>query len=96
MDEAAAHLDAVGEQALARAVAEVQAGRTTIVIAHRVSTIRHADRVILIEDGAVAAEDAHPDLLERTAEYRSLLARAEDPGHPTRPSVALPLKGGAS
>jgi ABC-type multidrug transport system fused ATPase/permease subunit len=82
MDEAAAHLDGLGEQALARAVAEVQAGRTTIVIAHRISTIQHADRVLLLEDGAVAAEGAHPELLERSAEYRSLLARAEDSGAP--------------
>jgi ABC-type multidrug transport system fused ATPase/permease subunit len=90
MDEAAAHLDAVGEQALARAVAEVQAGRTTIVIAHRVSTIRHADRVILVEDGAVAAEGTHPELLRRSPEYRSLLARAEDP-ETTAPAGADPL-----
>jgi ABC-type multidrug transport system fused ATPase/permease subunit len=95
MDEAAAHLDAVGEQALARAVAEVQAGRTTIVIAHRVSTIRHADRVILIEDGAVAAEGTHPELLRRSPEYRSLLARAEDP-ETTAPAGADPLMRGSS
>jgi ABC-type multidrug transport system fused ATPase/permease subunit len=82
MDEAAAHLDGLGEQALARAVAEVQAGRTTIVIAHRISTIQHADRVLLLEDGAVVAEGAHPELLERSAEYRSLLARADDSGAP--------------
>ena len=77
MDEAAAHLDGLGEQALARAVAEVQAGRTVLVIAHRVSTIRHADRVILVDDGAVAAEGTHRELLETSAEYRSLLAQAD-------------------
>ena len=77
MDEAAAHLDGLGEQALAAAVAEVQAGRTTLVIAHRVSTIRHADRVLFIEDGRIAAAGTHDDLLERSAEYRSLLAQAE-------------------
>jgi ATP-binding cassette subfamily C protein CydC len=95
MDEAAAHLDAVGEQALARAVAEVQAGRTTIVIAHRVSTIRHADRVILIEHGAVAAEGTHPELLQRSPQYRSLLARAEDP-ETTAPTGTGPLMRGSS
>ncbi|MFG3341032.1 ABC transporter ATP-binding protein [Glycomyces sp. NPDC048151] len=89
MDEAAAHLDAVGEQALARAVAEVQAGRTTIVIAHRVSTIRHADRVVLLEDGAAAAEGTHPELLERSAAYRSLLARAADTGAPAPAATTM-------
>lgn len=77
MDEAAAHLDALGEQALARAVAEIRAGRTVIVIAHRASTIRHADRVVLIEDGTVVAEGPHGELLTRSAAYRSLLAQAE-------------------
>ncbi|RRS01269.1 ABC transporter ATP-binding protein [Glycomyces terrestris] len=77
MDEAAAHLDGLGEQALAAAVAEIQAGRTTLVIAHRISTIRHADRVLFIEDGRIADEGAHEDLLERNADYRSLLAQAD-------------------
>ncbi|HEU5128213.1 MAG TPA: ABC transporter ATP-binding protein [Glycomyces sp.] len=88
MDEAAAHLDGLGEQALARAVAEVQAGRTTLVIAHRVSTIQHADRVVFIDGGAVAAEGTHRELLETSAEYRSLLARTErsDPA-PETPAV---------
>ncbi|WP_199039886.1 ABC transporter ATP-binding protein [Glycomyces salinus] len=88
MDEAAAHLDGLGEQALARAVARIQAGRTVVVIAHRVSTIRHADRVILIDGGTVAAEGTHHELLERSGEYRSLLAQAERPGSaPQTPAI---------
>ncbi|THV33654.1 ABC transporter ATP-binding protein [Glycomyces buryatensis] len=79
MDEAAAHLDGIGEQALARAVAEVMDGRTTLVIAHRVSTIRHADRVLFLDGGRLADTGTHTELLERNPAYRALLAQAELP-----------------
>ncbi|MFC4334187.1 ABC transporter ATP-binding protein [Salininema proteolyticum] len=80
LDEAAAHLDAIGEKEMTEAVAEAMRGRTTLVIAHRVSTIRRADRVLFLKDGAIAATGTHRDLVEGNEDYRRLLAGAEDTG----------------
>ncbi|WP_278235856.1 ABC transporter ATP-binding protein [Isoptericola sp. AK164] len=71
LDEASAHLDAVGEQDLADTVARW--GRTTVVIAHRVSTIRRAERVVLLADGRIVADGTHADLLRTSPDYRRLL-----------------------
>jgi len=51
-------------------------GRTTIIIAHRPATIALADRVVLIDNGKVAADGTHDGLLETSAAYRQVLARA--------------------
>ncbi|GAA1857867.1 ABC transporter ATP-binding protein [Microbacterium koreense] len=76
LDEASAHLDAVRESDLADTVARLRAGRTTIVIAHRVSTIRRAPRVVLLEHGRVAADGTHADLVATSAAYRALIAHS--------------------
>ena len=52
-------------------------GRTTIIIAHRPATIALADRVVLIDHGRIVADGTHDGLLETSAEYREVLARAE-------------------
>jgi len=54
----------------------VMQGRTTIIIAHRPATIALADRVVLIDGGRVIADGTHEGLLESSAEYREVLARA--------------------
>ncbi|WJL94124.1 ABC transporter ATP-binding protein [Microbacterium sp. ET2] len=77
LDEASANLDTILERDLADTLARVRFGRTTIVIAHRVSTIRRMPRVVLIEDGRVIADGTH-DTLTDDPRYRSLLA-LEDP-----------------
>lgn len=82
LDEASAQLDAVRESDLADAVARLRRGRTTIVIAHRVSTIRRAERVIMIDAGRVVAEGAHDGLLAGSPRYRALIAHAETPQDP--------------
>jgi acyl-CoA synthetase (AMP-forming)/AMP-acid ligase II len=52
-DEATAHLDSESEQAVQQALATALVGRTSIVIAHRLSTVRDADRIVVIDDGRV-------------------------------------------
>ncbi|WP_407319889.1 ABC transporter ATP-binding protein [Isoptericola halotolerans] len=74
LDEASAHLDAVGEQDLADTVARWR--RTTLVIAHRISTIRRADRVVLLADGRIVADGRHTELLQSSPSYRRLLAQS--------------------
>lgn len=79
LDEPVAHLDALAEAELNAAVRDLRRGRTTILIAHRVSTIRSADRVVLIDAGRVVADGVHDDLLATSAGYAELLASPETP-----------------
>jgi ABC-type multidrug transport system fused ATPase/permease subunit len=57
-----------------RAIDALREGRTTFVIAHRLSTVRHADQIVVLEDGRVAAVGAHDDLLARSPLYRELVS----------------------
>jgi ATP-binding cassette subfamily B protein len=77
LDDATSAVDATKEHEIRAALAEVMAGRTTLVIAHRPATIALADRVAVVEDGRVVEEGTHAELLARSARYRALLALAE-------------------
>jgi ABC-type multidrug transport system fused ATPase/permease subunit len=72
LDEASSQLDAVNEAALRAAVAGVAAERAVVAIAHRLSTVVAADRIIVIEGGRVRAQGTHPELVERDELYREL------------------------
>ncbi len=72
LDEATAHLDSESEQAVQRALAEALAGRTSIVIAHRLSTVREADQILVIDAGRVVERGRHPDLLAAGGLYAEL------------------------
>ncbi|MCW2601102.1 MAG: Xenobiotic-transporting ATPase [Frankiales bacterium] len=63
LDEATAHLDSESEAAVQRALATALTGRTSIVIAHRLSTVRDADQILVIEDGRIVERGKHDDLL---------------------------------
>src|SRR5205814_7000609 len=76
LDDATSSVDPTKEHEIRAALAEVMNGRTTIVIAHRPATIALADRVVLLDRGRVVAEGTHDGLLELSAEYRDVLARA--------------------
>jgi ATP-binding cassette subfamily C protein CydCD len=75
LDEATSHLDAVNEQAVRRALDLLQAERTTIVIAHRLSTVRDADLIVVLEQGVVAETGTHAQLLARGGLYAQLVSR---------------------
>ena len=74
LDDATSSVDAPRELQVVRALAEARAGKTTIIISHRPATIAVADRVVLIEDGAVVAEGTHEGLVAASEAYRRVLS----------------------
>jgi ATP-binding cassette subfamily B protein len=72
LDEATAHLDSESELAVQRALKKVLAGRTSIVIAHRLSTVRDADQILVIDEGRVVERGRHSDLLSAGGLYAEL------------------------
>jgi ABC-type multidrug transport system fused ATPase/permease subunit len=74
-DEATSQLDAESERAVAEAVARAAASRTALVVAHRLSTVRRADRIVVLEDGRAVESGSHDDLVARDGRY-ARLARA--------------------
>jgi ATP-binding cassette subfamily B protein len=75
LDDATSSVDASTEQEIKVALREVMKGRTTFVIAHRLSTIALAERIVVLEDGAVAAEGSHDELLLRSDLYREIVEK---------------------
>jgi ABC-type multidrug transport system fused ATPase/permease subunit len=72
LDEATAHLDATSEVAVQEALDEALEGRTAIVIAHRLSTVRSADQILVLEAGRVVERGRHADLLALGGRYAEL------------------------
>jgi ATP-binding cassette subfamily B protein len=78
LDDATSALDVHVEQQLHDGLRALLHGRTVLVVAHRLSTIALADRVVLMSGGRVAAEGTHGELLERVPEYAELLLHIEE------------------
>jgi subfamily B ATP-binding cassette protein MsbA len=72
LDEATSELDTESEQLVQKALVNLMAGRTVIVIAHRLSTVRRADKIVVLEGGRLAEIGTHEDLLRRGGLYRRL------------------------
>ena len=72
LDEATSALDADSEQKVQDALKVLMEGRTTLIIAHRLATIMHADRILLIDKGRLIAEGSHQDLLSSSKLYKKL------------------------
>ena len=74
LDEPTSNLDAATEAEVQEALEELMRSRTTLVVAHRLSTVRNADRIVVLRDGRIVEEGNHLRLLERGGEYSRLLA----------------------
>ena len=80
LDEATAHLDSTSEAAVQEALAVALEGRTSIVIAHRLSTVRAADLILVVEDGHIVERGTHPELLALGGRYEELYRTQFDQG----------------
>jgi ATP-binding cassette subfamily B protein/subfamily B ATP-binding cassette protein MsbA len=75
LDEPTSSLDAISEEIVFAALRRLRAGRTTMVIAHRLSTVRDADRILVLDGGRIAAQGRHEELLLTSQLYRRMCAR---------------------
>src|SRR5205823_13380291 len=85
LDEPTSSLDAISEEIVFAALRRLRAGRTTIVIAHRLSTVRDADRILVLDGGRIAAQGRHEDLLKTSQLYRRMCARLSGGKPPDEP-----------
>jgi ATP-binding cassette subfamily B protein len=74
LDEATSSLDAESERMVQQALETLERGRTTLVIAHRLATVRHAPRIVVMERGAIVALGTHAELMRQGGLYASLAA----------------------
>ena len=89
LDDATSAIDVQVEQQIHDALRVLMDGRTTLIVAHRLSTISLADRVVLLEDGRVVADGTHAELLETTPHYAEVLSQVDPDAE-----VALEEHGG--
>ncbi len=85
LDEATAHLDSTSEAAVQEALAEALEGRTALVIAHRLSTVRAADQILVVEAGRVIERGTHDELLAAGGRYTALYRTQFDDEAPLEP-----------
>ncbi|HEX5092917.1 MAG TPA: ABC transporter transmembrane domain-containing protein [Burkholderiales bacterium] len=72
LDEATSSLDAESERMVQQALERLEHGRTTLVIAHRLATVQHADRIVVMDRGAIVAQGTHAELMRQGGLYASL------------------------
>ena len=74
LDEATSHLDTISEQQIRAALEDLMTQRTSIIIAHRLSTVRNADLILVMEHGSVIEAGRHADLMARQGAYARLVS----------------------
>jgi ATP-binding cassette, subfamily B, bacterial len=93
LDEATSNLDTESEQLIQASMATLLAGRTTFVIAHRLSTVRRADLILLMEDGRIIERGTHEELMRLEGQYEAMVRRQmESHGEFAEPSQSIAPK----
>ena len=72
LDEATSSLDAISENAIKKAINNMSGNKTIIVIAHRLSTVKNADRIIYLENGKIESQGTHGEMIKNNKKYRTL------------------------
>ena len=75
LDEATSSIDTETEQLIQQAITTLLEGRTSFVVAHRLSTIRHADVILVVDDGKIVERGTHDELMEQGGVYHGLYTR---------------------
>jgi ATP-binding cassette subfamily B protein len=78
LDEATSSVDTETEKQIQEAIARLVKGRTTFAIAHRLSTLRNADRLVVLEDGKIAEVGTHEELMEKKSIFYKLVQMYQD------------------
>lgn len=91
LDEATSALDVETERAVQGALDDLARGRTTIAIAHRLSTVRDADQIVVLDHGRIVERGSHEALLDQHGRYAALVARDREPAGRGRREDAAPL-----
>jgi ATP-binding cassette subfamily B protein/subfamily B ATP-binding cassette protein MsbA len=89
LDEPTSALDAHTEFALVEAIAELVRGRTTFIIAHRLSTVRLADKIVVLDEGRIIEQGTHAQLMRTTSAYRRLYRTQWGMEQPCEPAVGV-------
>jgi subfamily B ATP-binding cassette protein MsbA len=90
LDEATSALDSQSEHEVQLAIEQVCVGRTSLVIAHRLSTVEHADRIIVLDQGQVVETGTHEELLAQGGHYSHLYRLGFKPGHAASDADSTP------
>lgn len=90
LDEPTSGLDTISEALVMRGLAQLTAGRTVVVIAHRLSTLRDADAVFVIQQGRVVASGTHDTLIHTPGHYRDMYDLMMDEQHEEQPAASYP------
>ena len=88
LDDSTSAIDSATEDEIQRAIRRAQEGRTTILITHRLSQIRWADHILVIDGGKLVAKGSHEDLLRTSPIYRRIFSRYDVALPPLEPALA--------
>jgi ABC-type multidrug transport system fused ATPase/permease subunit len=94
LDEATANVDAYTEAQIQEALDKIRRGRTTLIIAHRFSTLRKADRIIVVDEGRIAGQGTHETLVDSNPTYQRLYQRQWAEGGQGRDAVVARVAAG--